>query len=110
MPGRWDRAALFTPAYVQLARAVRNRTLPALYYVLDAKPCIAAPPPNITGLTGGGPDPHITISVFLVDHDYPGLSEADWLIEMAPSRRRSGSTRGGVRPLKQTLLSALAFP
>ena len=80
---------------MKLARAVRNRTTGVLY-VLD-EPSIGLHPSNITGLNAVM---HDLIadgnSVLLVDHDTQILSEADWIIEMGPSRsKRRIRDRGG---------------
>lgn len=74
---------------MQLARAVRNRTMGVLY-VLD-EPSIGLHPANIEGLKAvmreliadGN-------SVLLVDHDVDILREADWIVEMGPSAGRDG--------------------
>lgn len=77
---------------MQLARAVRNRTIGVLY-VLD-EPSIGLHPSNIVGLTGVMHDLVADgNSVILVDHDTQILKEADWLVEMGPE---AGATGGQV--------------
>ncbi len=74
---------------MQLARAVRNRTIGVLY-VLD-EPSIGLHPVNIVGLTGVMDDLIADgNSVILVDHDTQILSHADWLIEMGPEAGAKG--------------------
>ncbi len=68
---------------VQLARAVRNRTIGVLY-VLD-EPSIGLHPSNVDGLLGVMHDLVADgNSVVLVDHDVRVLRQADHLIEMGP--------------------------
>lgn len=76
---------------VQLARAVRNRTIGVLY-VLD-EPSIGMHPSNVDGLLAvvrsllddGN-------SVVVVDHDVQVLRQADWLIEIGPGSGSAGGT------------------
>lgn len=76
---------------VQLARAVRNRTIGVLY-VLD-EPSIGMHPSNVDGLLAvmrnllddGN-------SVVVVDHDVQVLRQADWLIEIGPDSGAKGGT------------------
>ncbi|MEC5317694.1 hypothetical protein VSX61_01925 [Brenneria populi subsp. brevivirga] len=76
---------------VQLARAVRNRTIGVLY-VLD-EPSIGMHPANVDGLLAvmrnllddGN-------SVVVVDHDVQVLRHADWLIEIGPGSGAEGGT------------------
>lgn len=76
---------------MQLARAVRNRTIGVLY-VLD-EPSIGLHPSNIVGLNGVMHDLVADgNSVLLVDHDTQILREADWLIEMGPEAGAAGGT------------------
>lgn len=68
---------------VQLARAVRNRTIGVLY-VLD-EPSIGLHPSNVDGLLGVMHDLVADgNSVVVVDHDVRVLKAADHLIEMGP--------------------------
>ena len=74
---------------MQLARAVRNRTIGVLY-VLD-EPSIGLHPSNIVGLTRVMDDLVADgNSVLLVDHDTQILSHADWVIEMGPGAGADG--------------------
>ena len=68
---------------VQLARAVRNRTIGVLY-VLD-EPSIGLHPSNVDGLLGVMHDLVAdSNSVVVVDHDVRVLKACDHLIEMGP--------------------------
>ena len=68
---------------VQLARAVRNRTIGVLY-VLD-EPSIGLHPANVDGLLGVMRDLVVDgNSVVVVDHDVRVLKACDHLIEMGP--------------------------
>ena len=74
---------------MQLARAVRNRTMGVLY-VLD-EPSIGLHPANLEGLTGVMRDLLADgNSVVLVDHDVQILRNAEWLIEMGPGAGAEG--------------------
>lgn len=76
---------------MQLARAVRNRTIGVLY-VLD-EPSIGLHPSNIVGLKGVLHDLlDDGNSIILVDHDTQILDEADWIIEMGPHAGINGGS------------------
>lgn len=94
---------------VQLARAVRNRTIGVLY-VLD-EPSIGMHPSNVDGLLAvmrnllddGN-------SVVVVDHDVQVLRQADWLIEIGPGSGAEGGTvlaSGTVKELADTKASRI---
>ena len=75
--------------WMQLARAVRNRTTGVLY-VMD-EPSIGLHPSNIKGLTGVMNDLVADgNSIILVDHDTQILKESDWIVEMGPQAGAEG--------------------
>ncbi len=88
--------------WVQLAKAVRNRTTGVLY-VLD-EPSIGLHPYNLRGLTGVMDDLIADgNSVVLVDHDIQVLSHSDCIVEMGVGAGAHGGTvvsQGTVEEIK----------
>ncbi|MCI1644719.1 MAG: ATP-binding cassette domain-containing protein [Olsenella sp.] len=95
---------------VQLARAVRNRTMGVLY-VLD-EPSIGLHPSNVEGLLGVVDDLLADgNSVVVVDHDVRVLRHADHLIEVGPGSGENGGTiicQGSVKEVEKDGASRIA--